>query len=376
MTEQKRIIFITGASGYVGEMLCDQFAKRADVGQIIALDKLPQSEYSKQIPKLVYLELNLADDSWQEKVAAYQPDTIIHTAWQIRAWYGKAKEQWQENVGAAEAVFDFAFANNFVKKLIHFSTAASYSARVENTLEHYFSEAEGLRDDAYIYALEKKVTEEKLREKYEAKKAKAKDEDETVPQVTIFRPAAITGPRGRFMQVRFGLQSALQGNLQPGFLNKVITTLTAVMPATKGWVRQFIHEDDVVDAVAKVVFEPTAWSFEAFNLTPTGAPVLPKAMGQAVGKQVLYLPPSVVRLALWGFWHGTRGRVPTCSGSWRFYAYPLLMSGEKLALIYQCRYSAEEAIAYTSGRYENFVPENKRRPLKNKPKAKNEKIEK
>lgn len=360
MTKQKRTIFITGAAGYVGEMLCDQFAKRADVEQIIALDKMPQSEYAKNIPKVIYFEYNLANAGWQEKVAEYQPDTIIHTAWQIRAWYGKEKEQWLENVGGSEAIFDFAFNNNFVKKIIHFSTAASYSARIENTLEHYFSETEGLREDTYIYALEKKVTEEKLRAKYEAKKA----EGGAVPQVTIFRPAAITGPRGRFMKVRFGLQSALQGNLQPGFLNKVITTLTAIMPATKGWVRQFIHEDDVVDAVAKVTFEPIAWSFEVFNLTPIGAPVLPKTMGQAVGKRVLYLPPVVVRLAFWGFWHGTRGRVPTCSGSWRFYTYPLLMSGEKLALIYQCRYSAEEAIAYTSGRYEGFVPENKRRTLK------------
>lgn len=47
MLNDKRTILITGASGYVGEMLCDQFAKRDDVGAIIAIDKELQSDFSK-----------------------------------------------------------------------------------------------------------------------------------------------------------------------------------------------------------------------------------------------------------------------------------------------------------------------------------------
>ena len=76
--------------------------------------------------------------------------------------YGQAKEQWRWNVDGSQNVFDYAFSHPEVKKLIYFSTASSYSARADNTFEHYFTEAEGFRPDDYIYAHEKMVVEEKL----------------------------------------------------------------------------------------------------------------------------------------------------------------------------------------------------------------------
>lgn len=352
MNSDKRTIFITGAAGYVGEMLCDQFTKRDDVDLVIGIDKEPQSDFSKKLDKLVYIQANLADNSWQEEVASHNPDTIIHTAWQIRAMYGQAKEQWRLNVTASQNVFDFTFSQAGVKKLIYFSTASSYGAQLDNGMEHYFTEAEGFRPDSYIYAHEKKVVEENLEKAF----AKASGDSATVPQVTVVRPAAITGPRGRYMRMRFGLQSALQGNLKGSFVYRIVTAMTAFVPATKGWVRQFIHEDDVADIVATCTFSATAWQYEVFNITPTGEPVLAKDMAEAVGKKILPIYPWMARLAFFFFWHVTRGKVPTCPGSWRFYSYPILMSGQKLKAIYQCRYSSKEAFKYTDGRYEEFVP--------------------
>ena len=358
MNETKRTIFITGGAGYVGEMLCDQFSKREDVEKIITIDKEPQSDFSKQLTKVEYIQQNLADAGWQEKVAGYQPDTVIHTAWQIRAMYGEPKKEWEWNVGGSQAVFDFAFAHTFVKKLIYFSTASSYSARVNNSVDHYFTEAEGFRDDDYIYAHEKKVVEEALNKTYEDAVAKEK----YFPQVTILRPAAITGPRGRYMRIRFGLQSALSGNLKGNPVYRLVTAMTAFVPATKGWVRQFIHEDDVNDIVEHCTFADNNWSYEVFNITPTGEPVFAEDMAKAVGKKVLPIYPWMARIAFWCFWHATRGKVPTCPGSWRFYSYPIVMSGDKLTSIYRCKYSSKDAFQYTDGRYESFVPEN----LKNK----------
>jgi nucleoside-diphosphate-sugar epimerase len=133
------------------------------------------------------------------------------------------------------------------------------------------------------------------------------------------------------------------------------------VPATSGWVRQFIHEDDVTDIVTKFTFEDTDWEYNVFNMTPTSEPVFAQDMAQAVGKKVLPIQPWMVRFAFFFFWHATRGRIPTCPGSWRFYSYPLLMSGEKLAQVYQCKYTSRDAFQYTDGRYEDWVPEDKKR---------------
>jgi nucleoside-diphosphate-sugar epimerase len=255
-------------------------------------------------------------------------------------------------------VFDFSFNEPSVQKLIYFSTASSYSARADNQCGHLFTEEEGFRDDDYIYAHEKKVTEEHLKEKYE----QGKKEGKHMPQLIVLRPAAITGPRGRFMRIRFGLQSALQGNLKGGFVNTVVTTLTSWVPATKNWVRQFIHEDDVTDIVTHFAFNDSEASYEVFNITPVSEPVFAKDMAHAVGKKVLPIYPWMARIAFFFFWHATRGRIPTCPGSWRFYSYPVVMSGMKLAREYTCVYSSKDAFQYTDGRYESYVPEALRRP--------------
>lgn len=353
----EKTILVVGA-GYVGEMLCHQLSKRVDVRQVVALDKEPASDWMKEMESVVYIQHNMADDGWQEEVAKYEPEIVVHTAWQIRAMYGQAKEQWRSNVAGSDKVFDFAFTQPSVKKLIYFSTASSYSARKDNRLGHLFAEEEGFREDDYIYAKEKKVTEESLAERFK----QAKKEGNRVPQVTVVRPAAITGPRGRFMRVRFGLQSALSGNLKGGFINRLITTLTSWVPATKGWVRQFIHEDDVNDIVVKFALEDMPWQYEVFNITPQGEPVYADDMAEAVGKRVLPIKPWMARGAFFFFWHATRGRIPTCPGSWRFYSYPLLMSGEKLAQVYKCQYESQDAFRYTDGRYEAWVPEEHQNP--------------
>lgn len=350
--KKKRVVFITGGAGYVGETLCHQFSLRDDVEKIIALDKNPQSDFSKTISKLIYIQKNLADLSWMEEVKKYSPQVVIHTAWQIRTLYGDEKKQRLWNIEGSKNVFDFVLENDFVERFVHFSTAASYSARKDNRIDYYFSEAEGFREDDYVYAAEKKEVEETLENKFskisEARKNKLK--------ITVFRPAAVTGPRGRFMKVRFGLQSALQGNLKGGFLYKVITTLTAFVPVTDGFVRQFIHEDDVTDAVALAAFSEIKWSYEAFNLTPKGKPVLGKELAKVMKKKAVKIPTPLIRLVFFIFWHLTLGRIPTGKGVWRFYSYPIVMSGEKLAEVYTCKYDSLEAICLTTGRYEESVP--------------------
>ena len=165
---------ITGGSGYVGAMLADQFVGREDVEAILLIDKDQFPEFLNTHPnrnKISSVQANLSDDGWQEKVKEFAPDIVIHTAWQIREMYGKRDLEWKWNVTGSDNVFDLAFNIPSVKKLIHFSTIASYGAFPKNEISHLIKEEEGFRKSEYLYAEEKRVVEENLREKFEIGRA-------------------------------------------------------------------------------------------------------------------------------------------------------------------------------------------------------------
>jgi nucleoside-diphosphate-sugar epimerase len=356
----RHTVLITGAAGYVGGMLVRAFAARSDVERIIGIDKEPFPELLQGEEKLVYLEMNTID-AWETQVREYHPDIVIHTAWQIREMYGNQALEWQWNIDGSDKVFDFAFTESSVKRLIHFSTVASYGAYPSNTMDYRFTEEDAFRPMDYLYAEEKKVSEEHLKERYE--KSLSAQAGDKHASVAIVRPAAITGPRGRYMRIRFGLQSALAGQLKDSFIYRLISTLVAFVPVTPKWLRQFIHEDDVVGIVEKLAFGPDVAGYEVFNICPPGAVVLGKDMARAVGKSALPIFPWMVRIAFSFFWHATRGKIPTGRGAWKSYSYPIAVDGSKVSRVlgYTYTHSAPDAFQYTDGVYESYVPEALRR---------------
>jgi nucleoside-diphosphate-sugar epimerase len=351
--EISHTLFITGAAGYIGAMLADQFSKRSDVLKIICLDKEIKPELLKDNQKIIWIQANTADKGWAQEVATYAPDILIHAAWQIRALYGKSKMQWLWNVKGSERVFDFTFDTGSVRKLIYFSTASVYGAYPSNTLEYRFVENNPLREDEYLYGIEKRAVEERLKKRLEVEQKSGKK----IAQIAIVRPAAITGPRGRFMRVRFGLQSALSGQLKDSLVYQFVSLLVSFVPATPLWCRQFIHEDDVTDIVSLLSFSETPSSYEVFNITPPGEPVRAEDMARAVGKKTIRVLPSLVRLVFFLFWHGTRGKIPTSPGGWKFYSYPVVMDGTKITkqLGYTYAHNSYDAFTKKDGRYASYI---------------------
>lgn len=333
-------------------MLIDLFSRRPDVGRIIAIDKEPLPDLIKDAPHLTYIMANTCDSTWKQAVAEAKPDVVIHTAWQIREMYGHKDTQWRWNVDGSNEVFDFAFSCPSVKKLIHFSTVASYAARPDNEVEHRFTEDEPFRTSDYLYAEEKRIVEENLKARHEAAKAKGSG-----VQVAIIRPAAITGPRGRFMRVRFGLQSALSGQLKESFVHRLISFMVSFVPVTDKWSRQFIHEDDIADIVALLSFGDLKNPYDVFNACPPGPVVRGRDMAEAVQKRAVRIPPWAIRCAFFVMWHATRGRVPTSKGGWKSYSYPITVDGSKLERLYGYVYKwqSKDAFVKKEGRYAKYI---------------------
>jgi nucleoside-diphosphate-sugar epimerase len=353
-------IFITGGAGYVGAMLIDLFSKRLDVAKIIAIDKVAIPDFIKDMPevkqKVTFIVANTCDATWQKIAADAKPDVVIHTAWQIREMYGKKPLQWKWNIDGSDNVFDFAFSTPSVKKLIHFSTVASYGAYPDNTIEHHFTEAEGFRKTDYLYAEEKRISEEYLEAKYAAAQAQ-KGSTASKVKVAIIRPAAITGPRGRYMRIRFGLQSALSGQLKESFVHRVISLMVSFVPVTPKWCRQFIHEDDIADVVTLLAFNDLKNPYDAFNACPPGAVVLGKDMAAAVNKKPVMVYPWMIRIVFFCAWNFTLGRVPTSKGGWKSYSYPIVVDGTKLSKMYGYHYKwqSKDAFVKKEGRYAKYI---------------------
>ncbi len=367
----KKNIMITGAAGYVGAMLVDVYAQREDVGTILAVDKDPlpdflKNKYSKsknEIPnkhnrdkiisnKVVYLQANLADDDWILLAEQIKPEIIIHTAWQIREIYGRRDISWHYNIIASDKVFDFTFAHDYVKRLIHFSTVASYGALSTNDINYKYKETDKFRETVYLYAEEKRIAEEHLAKKYTEYIELVKNKK----QIMILRPASITGPRLRNDINKFSLQSALSGSLkkQKGILNKIVGNMTRFMPSTHGWLRQYIHEDDVIDMVALLAFDNDINDqYEVYNICPPGPVVLAVDMAKALGKRPININVRVIQLVFAIFWHITRGRVPTAPGVWMGYSYPIGIDGSKITNKhnYNYKYESLQALILNQGRY-------------------------
>lgn len=347
-------VFITGAAGYVGGMLVDQFSKRTDVEKIICLDRDDRPEFLQNNDKVVWIKAYTSDDTWQASAQSYTPDIVIHTAWQIRELYGQQDTQWKWNVIGSEKVFDFVFSTPSVKRFVHFSTISSYSALPTNRLDDVFTEDRPFRDSPYLYATEKKVAEERLKVRYE----NAKKDGSHIPQISIIRPASITGPRGR-SRSKLNLQSALSGKLNDTPIHRFLSSVLAWMPITPGWCRQFVHEDDIADTTTLLAFGDTTHAYEAYNICPPGPVVLGKDMAAALHKKSLMLEPWMIRIAFFFAWHLTQGGIPTSRGGWMTYSFPIVVDGSKITTSYGYTYKMSPFDAFTKeeGRYAIVTPQ-------------------
>jgi nucleoside-diphosphate-sugar epimerase len=324
----KENFLVTGGSGYVGKLLLEKLLLDSRVENIIVVDKDDLRKDLKDNPKIIFIHKNLVND-WEKDVVV--PVTkVVHLAWQIRTMYGQEKLQNSWNIDGTQKVFDFVKKSSTVNSFVHFSTVASYGAFPQNSFEEVFPEAAPFRKTDYLYAEEKRIVEKNLENLFPVTKSLGDC------NIFIIRPASITGPKGR-ERTSFGLQSALSGKIKnENFLFKIISKVLQFMPATRGWARQFVHENDIVNAVLVMSFSNLKrGKIEKYNLcpsTPGGRQnyIDAKEMGKLLNKKVIYLHPQIVRVLCFLAWHLTRGKVPTSCGVWKAYSYPIIVDGSKI----------------------------------------------
>jgi nucleoside-diphosphate-sugar epimerase len=327
-------ILITGAAGYIGAMLADQFSRSPDLQKIVAIDLKPCPELLRGNDKIIWISAELSGSSWQREAARHNPEVFIHCAWQLKELYGRRELQRKLNIEGTRNAFTFAFREPSVKKIIYFSTIAVYGAHPENRLDQPFDETAAMRAQDYLYATEKMEAEEMLVKFWEDAHGRK--------QVFVVRPATVTGPRERHMSGKKGLLHMLR-NVMP-----------FVPVASKSWCRQYVHEDDLTDIVALLTFNEISdgKGYEVFIASPNDY-ILGRDFAKIFGKMAVSVPPICVRAAFFAAWHLSGGKIPTGAGGWRYFSYPIFVRGNKITDFYgfEYAYTSKEALDASEGRY-------------------------
>ena len=327
-------ILITGAAGYIGGLIIKKLSLDPAITAIIGIDALPRPEAFNEIEKLAWIQADLADaEAWTGKVPAGAPDAVIHCAFAIRNPYGRAatKATEERNLATDRNVFRFAFARN-AARLVELGSVASYSAKRSN-IGRLLTENEPLSETLNPYGFQKAESERILAEELAAA-VKANPSLRT--QTSVVR-LSVTGPRGQSMESKFGLVT---------FIRKL---LPFIIQADPHWARQYVHEDDVRDAIIVLALKGPSGgataAIEAFNIAPSQF-LTAKDMGRILHKAVLPIPAWSVKPLFWLAWHLTHGRIPTRPDSSEGLIYPINVDGTRIEkeTDFRYRHTAEEAL--------------------------------
>jgi UDP-glucose 4-epimerase len=326
-------VLITGAAGYVGSVLVDCLQAMDNVTRIIGIDLRPRPDRLAGNAKVAWIQADVSSDDWQAAAREHGADAVVHLAFQIRQLYGrKQKIQRRWNVDGARKVFAFVFAEPSVRRLIHFSTVTAYGAQADNATATRFRESALLREHDYLYGSHKREIEGLLAQAYAA--------SDQSSHVVVLRCASISGPYGRLVLGRFGIVSTLTG-------------LFPFLPCGRAdFGRQYLHEDDAASIVRTLLAAAPRQSYEVFNASPEDY-LAANDLASLLGKRTITVPTVLLRGLFALCWHGSRGRIPTPRGAWKFVTFPIAVDGSALTRAYGCRYqfTSADALMARSGRH-------------------------
>lgn len=331
-------VLITGAAGYIGSMLVDEFAYSNTIERLICIDIKERVARFGDHAKVRWIRADVAGDRWAPELQNEPIDVVIHCAYQIRELYGRGRDQQRHwNVEGARKVFEFALGRASVRRLVQLSTITAYGALPTNSLDRPFAEEMPLAEDTYLYGVQKKQVEDLLWQSYRRSRPST--------HVVVLRLASVSGPRGRFGLNRYGLLSTIAG----GF--------PALICGRWDWGRQYLHEDDLIAVLSMLVHLPPANGYQVYNVSPADF-LDAAALGRLFDKRVVVLPPALLRTLFSLSWHGTRGMLATPRGAWRMLTYPIRVDSARFtqAYGYEYRYSSLQALVAQEGRYAHSSP--------------------
>jgi UDP-glucose 4-epimerase len=309
---------ITGGSGYIGSRLVELLVQREDTERVVITDlRAPAVPW----PKTSFVQMDIRDPAMRALIEVEEPDALVHLAFVLNPMRDEAT-MYDIDVNGTQNVLDAASSAEVNHVLVASSTTA-YGAWPDNPVP--LTEEDPVRGmPNYEYARDKTEID-RMCQLWAARNPGS--------DMTIVRPCIVFGPSVNNYIIRFW-QNAPFIPLIDGVDMEL----------------QYVHEDDVVDALSRLLLERHAG---IFNLTGDGTLRLSES-AQIAGLKARRVPYGAYRRVAAALWRLRVPRAEAPPGQLDFTRFPWIASNEKIKreLDWTPRYTSRETfeIAVQSGR--------------------------
>ncbi|MFJ8966008.1 NAD-dependent epimerase/dehydratase family protein [Lentzea sp. NPDC102401] len=267
-------VVITGATGNVGTALLRRLAEESDI-EVHGISRRPPAAAPPYDVKWTPIDISKPGAEEPLRVAFEGADAVVHLAWLIQPARNE-RLTYATNVAGSARVFE-AVAAAGVPHLVHMSSVGAYSPGGKDRRVDETWPVDGVSTS--FYSRHKAAVEHML--------------DTFEDRFVISRPRP-----GLILQADAGaeIRDYFLGRLVP---RSLFRHRIPVLPLPRDMVLQFVHADDVADALALILEKRLPG---AVNLV--SEPVItPRAFAEALGARHVPVAPGVLRHLANVTWH-------------------------------------------------------------------------
>jgi len=284
---------ITGGSGYIGSRLVDLLSRRDDTERIVVCDVAPPRGYK---PKTEFERVDVRDrDAVRSVLERAKPDALVHLAFILNPSHDE-ELMYDVDVNGTHNVLEAAAAAGTAQVLVT-SSSTAYGAFPDNP--EPLTEEDPVRGVSVFSYARDKTESDRICQLWAAR----------YPErvMTIVRPCIVFGPNVDNYLVRLWTKQPFAVDV--GNLDRPI---------------QFVHEDDLVEAITTLLLGRHAG---AFNVAGEGTLTLRECV-ELLGTPVRRMPLRAYRALARVMWSARLSEAPP--GQIEFALHPWIVSSEKL----------------------------------------------
>jgi UDP-glucose 4-epimerase len=284
---------ITGGAGYIGSRLVDFLSRRDDTEKIVVCDVASPRSY---VPKSEFERVDVRDrDGVRATLERARPDAVVHLAFILNPSHDEAL-MYDVDVNGTHNVLEAA-AGAGTQQVLVTSSGVAYGAFPDNPVP--LTEEHPVRGvSAFSYARDK-TESDRICQLWAAKYPER--------TMTIVRPCIVFGPNVNNYLVRLWTKQPFAAD--PGTLDNDI---------------QFVHEDDVVEAITALLLGRYGG---AFNVAGDGV-MTSRECAEMIGSPIRRMRVRAYRGLARAMWNLRLSEAPP--GSVDFALYPWIVSNDKL----------------------------------------------